>query len=1048
MAGKKEKDYENKTNKELIEILNQKNKELEKSKNIMADIDSMTKEQLAMWSKMTKDQSVAIKAEAELALATGRRTDAIKAAQEAEKLLQSIRGSSLSRIEDHVAKQNEINELIEKGGAANMAAAEKAQAALDKNVTKHEEIEKNQKKIISNAKDTVKIVEDMHGPLAEISEKWEEFGKGMESTLFGIGEKTIGLVDSTKHWSGALNVGIKMLAADPGKFIEKMGHSFKEVFSGMNMAATMMDKVVESGLEMFTSLDKASSQFAAATGAGSQYTNMLHSMVRTNTDLGLTFENSTAGLQGMLEGLIGFTNESPGMKQALASQAGLLERVGVKAEDSADLMNTFSKTMGLGAQASMEMTKQLAFMGDRIGISSSRMINDFQTSQKTLAVYGKKGVGVFQNLAAGAKAAGVEMGTLLGVAEQFDTFESAAESAGKLNAILGGNLSATQLLLQTEDQRIESVIRQVQISGQSFKDMDRFKQKALASAVGITDMAEANRIFGMSMSQYKGYQKDMKTNELSQKKFAEAVKATVPIQEKLAAMTREFAPDVTKALEYVRFALDGMITGLKFLNKYSGGTFPYIIMALGLTHVATTALGGSMKILTGLFSGLGKVFTMLLPKVAAKIASTWASVTATEAETASKVKKVALTPAVIASLEAETAASGAAAGANWALAGALLAAGLAMLMLGAGIYIAAEGFVLVIDAFTNAGDAAAYAAIGIALLILPFTALMIVMGILVYTGVGPAAAGIFLAMGAAALMLGLGIMLAGIGMAIFVTALTEMGTSGLIAGAAMYYIGLGVLFMGAGMLLGAYALIAFGSAALMSWSAIGMLAVVMLTLGVGVALIGYGLTVVAAGLQAIGEVGTGAATVLLSLGGAFSAMAVGLGVMFAFMSNPLGWVAIAGAMILMATGIGLLVGGISKLDGQKLNDLSNFADKMGVATEIEQTVIAVLAQDVEELKKVADAKLSTTLGALAMLEAYQTVVGIINTKAETKIEENKTTEQKLTLNLRQEIALGKDKKFSEHVKEGMDVVFKPGGGGEAIAETIVAKGMGEASKMT
>ena len=59
------------------------------------------------------------------------------------------------------------------------------------------------------------------------------------------------------------------------------------------------------------------------------------------------------------------------------------------------------------------------------------------------------------------------------------------------------------MLLQTEDQRLETMIGTIQANGTAFKDMDRFTQKAVAAAAGITDMNEAQKIFGMNMGQYK-----------------------------------------------------------------------------------------------------------------------------------------------------------------------------------------------------------------------------------------------------------------------------------------------------------------------------------------------------------------------------------------------------------------------------------------------------------------------------------------------------------------------------------------------------------------
>ena len=153
------------------------------------------------------------------------------------------------------------------------------------------------------------------------------------------------------------------------------------------------------------------------------------------------------------------------------------------------------------AEEGVRVTKELAMMGRQLGHDLSSNNKRFSSSTYQLAVYGDRSQEVFKGLAAAAKVAGVEMNKLLGLAGKFDTFASAADTTGKLNAILGTQMSAVDLLRQSEEQRIETLISNMQAQGRSFKDMDRFTQKAIAAAAGIDDLAEAQRIFGMDIGQ-------------------------------------------------------------------------------------------------------------------------------------------------------------------------------------------------------------------------------------------------------------------------------------------------------------------------------------------------------------------------------------------------------------------------------------------------------------------------------------------------------------------------------------------------------------------
>ena len=59
---------------------------------------------------------------------------------------------------------------------------------------------------------------------------------------------------------------------------------------------------------MFLAVDAASTKFAAATGTGNQYTGMIEDLRKEQAHLGVSMENNTQALQGLLEGMIGFTH--------------------------------------------------------------------------------------------------------------------------------------------------------------------------------------------------------------------------------------------------------------------------------------------------------------------------------------------------------------------------------------------------------------------------------------------------------------------------------------------------------------------------------------------------------------------------------------------------------------------------------------------------------------------------------------------------------------------------------------------------------------------
>jgi hypothetical protein len=295
------------------------------------------------------------------------------------------------------------------------------------------------------------------------------------------------------------------------------------------------------------------------------------------------------------------------------------------------------------------------------------LISDFNEAQSVIAVYGESSIEVFKDLSAAAKAAGVQMSSMLAIAGQFDTFESAAVAVGKLNAILGTQMSSTEMLMMTEERRTETLIQQVQASGLNFADMDRFKQKAIAAAVGISDMNEAQRIFGMNMAQYDEYQRKMDSVANVQKNFENAVAATVPLQEKFSILIAEFAIFAEPMLD----ALTGIVEGLTFFIK-----------EVGMAGKIATLVGGIVTMAASAF-GLFKVSALGASTAAGALGATSGGIAAAGGAIG-------------------TAASGIGAGLAAATPG-ILGFGAAMLLAGSGIAVAAVGIGYMVEKFGELG---------------------------------------------------------------------------------------------------------------------------------------------------------------------------------------------------------------------------------------------------------------------------------------------------------------------------------------------------------
>jgi hypothetical protein len=149
-----------------------------------------------------------------------------------------------------------------------------------------------------------------------------------------------------------------------------------------------------------------------------------------------------------------------------------------------------------------------------------------------------------------------------------DTFQGAAEAAGKLNAVLGGGLlNSSQLLVATEEERIRLVVESVQSQGVQFKDMDKYTQMSIANAAGITDMAQANKLFGMSLSEYDKYVTQTEKSKDATEKFSQMSLAATTMTDKFKVAMMQLATFAAPLLFILSALVDGFAEGIAIINK-------------------------------------------------------------------------------------------------------------------------------------------------------------------------------------------------------------------------------------------------------------------------------------------------------------------------------------------------------------------------------------------------------------------------------------------------------------------------------------------------
>ena len=542
---------------ELLKLEMERAKVLQKSSLLLGDIN-----------KSKEQEALAMKKQLELAL----------------KLEISAVANSNIADDEKETKIEALEIMLEQAKAGKEITADMSlqTSALGALVDSYKKIVPAQQKINDLTSETKSNIDDLvegMGSFVGLSDKVTGSGIGKMTQLFAT---------------------IKEGGEDADAAVELLGRQMGKMFSVQNVAMNIASGIFNQSMKVFTDFDNALASVAGKTGTVGKFNDNLYDAQRAGNLLGVSMDDAANSIVALNAGTSQFAKLNSKTRTDLVIASSQMEKLGVAASDTADFMENAFKIMGMGATEAIEAQTDLAMAGVQLGIGAGKIVKDFTAASKTLAVYGKGSMKVFKSLAAQAKAANVEVGTLLGIVEKFDTFSGAAEGAAHFNALLGTQLSTTQMLMMTEDERMKTLVESVQAQGIAFGDMDKFTQKSIAAAAGITDMNEANRIFSMSLGDYEANRREMENNAEAQQKFDDAVQATVPTLNKFKNLATEMIIMVQPALEYLGEVADELTDFFQGLDKETKETVGTIaLFVAGITMlVPLFSVGG------GLIAGL------------------------------------------------------------------------------------------------------------------------------------------------------------------------------------------------------------------------------------------------------------------------------------------------------------------------------------------------------------------------------------------------------------------------------------------------------------
>ena len=146
-----------------------------------------------------------------------------------------------------------------------------------------------------------------------------------------------------------------------------------------------------------------------------------------------------------------------------------------------------------------ELAVSVAHLSKKFGVSAKMIGKNLDELIKDVETFGHLAPKSLAAVATYAAKLNVEIATLKGLMDTFDTFEGAAQSAGKLNEVLGMQVDTMKMInADNPAERMDMLRKSFEATGKSVSNLSRFELKALSDAMGGMPIEDLKNSLSMS----------------------------------------------------------------------------------------------------------------------------------------------------------------------------------------------------------------------------------------------------------------------------------------------------------------------------------------------------------------------------------------------------------------------------------------------------------------------------------------------------------------------------------------------------------------------
>ena len=547
--------------------------------------------------------------------------------REEQSLLNKLLDESVEKLREEVQQRIEINEVLD----VTKTSSEQRLGRLQEELRTLKGILKEAIRVTSVEDERVKALQSQ----IELLTKQEKALVASTNAANRFGEsfdKLLGLSDS---WNNSM-VGGLLEAFDAGRGFEgvmkDIGKKMAKQMAPLRLMGNLLTKVQDATTKLAFAQDKAIAEVNKSTQAYGQYDDQIIEVNIAHRTMGLGLERVQAAFTALNNTMTTFDLLSEETQKQIATTSGYLQTLGADAGVAAETMRMATSNLGMAAPAADTLRKEIAGLAGDLNIDLNKALGDFNENAPFLATYGDDATKAFKELAIASDNLQIGMGRLVAIVDKFSTFEGAVNTAGRLNAALGGDfVNSIELMTASLEGKPVDALRHlkesIEAGSGAFDDMSGAQRKMIYQSAGL---ASAGELAALLSGDLEKQQRATDRQALSQE---ELIKRTMAVRD-VTAMWKDILESLAISMRPVMVALKEfvgwigtVIQGLDELFARLGGfgnfVMPVIMGLIFLSKVLIPAVTGVLALGKGI-AALAGVAAAAAPAVA-PIAGTFAA---------------------------------------------------------------------------------------------------------------------------------------------------------------------------------------------------------------------------------------------------------------------------------------------------------------------------------------------------------------------------------------------------------------------------------------